>query len=123
MPLAALSAQPDQAGPVAVDLPSPDLDPADWARLCAALPRVAMIRVRLRHFGDVRALDLARAIRAQGYDGRLRAHGAVLAQAYTLTRRAGFDEVALDRDQARRQPPEHWHNNPFWRPRSRQVAR
>ena len=58
VPLAALSAQPDQAGPVAVDLPSPDLDPADWARLCAALPRVAMIRVRLRHFGDVRALGL-----------------------------------------------------------------
>ena len=123
VPLAALSALPDLTGTAAVDLSAPVLSRDDWARLCVALPRLSLIRVRLRHFGDMQALDLARAIRAHGYARRLRAHGAVLAQAYTLVRRAGFDEVELDRDQARRQPPEHWHNNPAWQPRSRLTAR
>ncbi len=116
VPLAALSDQPCNIGPVAVDLSSPELSGRDWAQLRHHLPRLSMVRVHLRHFGDTASLDLARALRAQGFAGRIRAHGAVLARLYTLLRRAGFDEVELDREQARRQPAEHWQFESLWRP-------
>ncbi len=119
VPLAALADRPDSEGPVGADLSSPALSQHDWQRLCALLPHLGLVRIRLRDFGDVAAFDVARAIRAQGYDGRLRAHGAVLARLYTMTRRAGFDEVELDRRQARMQPAEHWRNEPGWHPAPR----
>ena len=100
-----------------LDLPSAALGRNDWAALRAALPGLALIRLGLRDFADTAALDLARALRAQGFTGRLRAHGAVLARSYTLLRRAGFDEVELDPDQARLQPAEHWRNETAWHPR------
>ena len=104
------------SGEVAVDLDSPVLDREARARLIAALPEVSLIRLRLRHFADTAALDLARDLRGRGFAGRLRARGAVLARSYTLLRRAGFDEVELDNEQARLQPAEHWHNETHWRP-------
>ncbi|MFN4098645.1 MAG: DUF934 domain-containing protein [Pararhodobacter sp.] len=116
VPLAALS---DQPGGVGVDLYTPDLTRAQWLRLCAVLPELGLVRIRLRHFGDVAALDVARAIRTRGYTGRLRAQGAVLASLYTLLRRAGFDEVELDPEQARLQPAEHWRYDPGWSPARR----
>jgi len=102
----------------ALDLPSASLSREARARLISALPGLALIRIRFRHFGDTAALGLARDLRAQGFAGRLRARGAVLARSYTLLRRAGFDEVELDTDQARLQPPEHWHNEVHWQPRA-----
>lgn len=116
VPLAALADRPGWAG---VDLPTPDLGRREWQRLCRLLPELGLVRIRFRHFADVAALDLARAIRAQGYRARLRAHGAVLAGLYTLARRAGFDEIELDRDQARLQPAEHWRNETGWSPAPR----
>ena len=116
VPLPALCDHPGGAG---VDLRTPELGARDWARLCRLLPELGLVRIALRHFADVAALDLARAIRAQGYAGRLRAHGAVLAGLYTLTRRAGFDEIELDPEQARLQPAEHWRFEPGWSPAGR----
>lgn len=116
VPLAALSNRP---GWVGVDISAPDLGRRQWARLCRLLPELGLVRIRFRHFADVAALDLARAIRAQGYEGRLRGHGAVLAGLYTLARRAGFDEIELDRAQARLQPAEHWRFEPTWSPARR----
>ncbi len=113
VPLAALTDWPDGVG---VDLSSPELGARDWARLAMLLPRLELVRIRLRHFGDLAALDLAHAIRAAGYDGRLRAHGAVLARAYTLIRCSGFSEVELDHAQASRQPAEHWRLDSAWQP-------
>lgn len=106
----------------ALDLPSAALTRDQRAWLEQALPGLALIRLGLRHFGDTAALDLARALRGLGFRGRLRAHGAVLARSYTLLRRAGFDEVELDNDQARLQPPEHWHNETGWQPRPLTAA-
>ncbi|WP_168192110.1 DUF934 domain-containing protein [Pararhodobacter marinus] len=116
VPLAALSNAPGQAG---VDLSTPQLGREEWARLCRLLPQIGLVRVKMRHFGDVAALDLAQAIRRTGYRGRLRAHGAVLARIYTMARRAGFDEIELDPEQARLQPAEHWRNVPDWSPARR----
>lgn len=113
VPLAALS---DQVGGCGLDLDTPQLTRRDWARLCRLLPQLGLIRVRLRDFGDLAALDLARALRAEGYRGRLRAHGAVLAVFLTMLRRSGFDEVELDCEQARLQPAEHWRVEEGWTP-------
>ena len=119
VPLAALSNRPGRVGG---DLSSPDLGRGEWARLCQLLPELGLVRIRFRHFADVAALDLARSIRARGYAGRLRAHGAVLAGLYTLSRRAGFDEVALDCEQARLQPAEHWRYETTWSPTRRRAG-
>ncbi len=127
VPLSALSDHGGLPGRRGVEIGSPELTRSDWARLCRMLPLLDLVRVRLRHFGDTAALDLASAVRAQGYAGRLRAHGAVLAGLYTLARRSGFDEVELVREQARLQPCEHWRNEIGWHPVARrgggQVAR
>ncbi|MCB1407273.1 MAG: DUF934 domain-containing protein [Rhodobacteraceae bacterium] len=122
VPLAALSDTADPTLNVAVDLNSPVLRSREWDRLRAALPRIGLIRIRLRDFGDVEALDLASTLRRHQYGGRLRAHGAMLARCYTLARRAGFDEVELDPAQARRQTCEHWRNEPGWFPRTDRIA-
>ncbi len=119
VPLAALANRP---GLVGVDLNSPELGRRDWARLCQLLPELGLVRIRSRHFADVAALDLARAIRATGYQRRLRAHGAVLAGVYTLARRAGFDEIELDCEQARLQPAEHWRFETAWSPARRRAG-
>lgn len=124
VPLAALARGPgcNMPGALGVDLSSPELEPGGWQRLCEARERIGLIRVRLREFGDLAAFDLARALRAEGYAGRLRAHGAVLAGFYTLTRRAGFDEVELAPLQAGLQPGEHWRNERHWQPRLPQAS-
>ena len=116
VPLAALSDSPSDDYELAVDLRCSALSAGEWRRLCRVLPRVSLIRLGLRHFGDVDALELARAIRRHGFAGRLRAHGAVLARFYTLVRQAGFSEIELDQRQAQRQPSEHWRLADGWVP-------
>jgi len=117
VPLAALAAVQVEGQRLAVDIASPDLKPGDWLRLRAALPRIDLIRIRLRHFGDGPGYDLARDLRTAGFRGRLRAHGAVAPRFYTLLRRAGFSEVELSAEQALHQPGEHWRNERGWVPR------
>ncbi|WP_323036494.1 DUF934 domain-containing protein [Pararhodobacter sp.] len=97
-------------------LASPDLTARDRLRLEQLFPRVGLIRIRVRSFGDFEAYDLAKALRAKGFSGRLRAHGAMLARCYTFARWVGFDEIELDPQQARRQPLEHWRKVPDWTP-------
>jgi len=117
VPLAAVSPQTEGAlGRLAIDLGAPISTRADWARLGRFLPRTALIRIRLRNVGDTLGYDLATSLRREGYRGRLRAHGAVLAGHYTLARRAGFSEIELQPHQAQLQPCEHWQINPVWSP-------
>ncbi|KPQ06389.1 MAG: hypothetical protein HLUCCA12_10385 [Rhodobacteraceae bacterium HLUCCA12] len=120
VPLAAASPHSGCAGtPLAIDLGNPACTPEDWARLKRFLPRTALVRIRLRHIGDTAGFDLATSMRRAGFDGRIRAHGAVLAAHYTLARRAGFTEIELQPHQAQRQPCEHWHNDTGWSPARR----
>jgi len=88
----------------AVDLPS-DTDPASLAPL---LPALGLIRVDFPSFADGRGFTIARQLRLMGYRGRLRARGHVIADQYAMARRAGFDEVEINDDLARRQPEDHW---------------
>jgi uncharacterized protein (DUF934 family) len=110
VPLASLPLRPCGTG-LGVEVPST----ADPGSLAQHLPRVGLLRIRLEHFLDRRAFDLARRVRAQGFRGRLRAAGPMLACHYTLARRSGFDEVEISADLALRQPAEHWRFRGHWR--------
>lgn len=95
----------------ALDL-APDTDPAD---LPARLEGVTLVRIDFPSFADGRGFTLARALRQIGYAGRLRARGHVLADQYAMARRAGFDEVEISADLARRQPEDQWLARADWR--------
>ena len=93
-----------------------DADGDTSARVIAPFfAAIALIRIHLRDFTDTAGFALAQRLRALGYGGRLRAHGNMLANQYTLARRAGFDEVEISAHLALRQPEEHWKFRGNWR--------
>jgi len=108
-PLAELAAR---AGAVeAVELgPEADVD-----ALNGRLEDIGMIRVNFPGFADGRGFTLARLLRLRGFAGRLRAFGHVISDQYAMARRAGFDEVEISADLARRQPEEDWAFRFDWR--------
>ncbi|MEM1067072.1 MAG: DUF934 domain-containing protein [Pseudomonadota bacterium] len=120
----------DWAGPItpADDLPANDapalaIDLAPDADLDALLARMnsaALIRIGFPSFSDGRGFTLARRLRDAGYQGRLRAAGHVIADQYAMARRAGFDEVEISADLARRQPADQWQFRANWRAHSYQ---
>lgn len=93
----------DYAGDRAVDIAS-DTRPENLPDVSGA----DLVRVAFPAFSDGRGFTLARALRAQGYRGRLRAKGHVIADQYTMARRVGFDEVEISDELAARQPAEQW---------------
>lgn len=94
----------------ALDLTA-DADPAA-VPLCGGLK---MVRINFPSSADGRGFTIARALRLRGYEGRLRAHGHVLADQYAMARRAGFDEVEIDKKLAARQPEDQWQFRADWR--------
>tara|TARA_R110002110_G_scaffold395139_1_gene609642 strand:+ start:1231 stop:1629 length:399 start_codon:yes stop_codon:yes gene_type:complete len=87
---------------VALDLPSDaDTEAVD-------LTGLKIIRVDFPSSADGRGFSIARALRLRGFEGRLRAHGHVLADQYAMARRAGFDEVETTDAIAARQPQDQW---------------
>ncbi len=94
---------------LALDLPS-DADPAaiDLAE------GLQMIRIDFPSSADGRGFTIARALRLRGFTGRLRAHGAVIADQYAMARRAGFDEVEVTDEIAARQPADQWLARANW---------
>ena len=93
----------------ALDLPS-DTQPEE-VELNAA---IEMIRIDFPSSADGRGFTIARALRLRGYRGRLRAHGAVIADQYAMARRAGFDEVEVNDEIAARQGPDQWQFRASW---------
>jgi len=75
---------------------------------------IDLIRINFPSFSDGRGFSLARQIRLLGYVGRLRAFGPLLADQYTMLRRAGFDEVEVPREIAQRQPEPDWLARSNW---------
>ena len=88
-----------------------DVDPAGLSEL---LTGVEMIRVDFPSFADGRGFTIAKQLRLQGFTGRLRARGHVISDQYAMARRAGFDEVEISEDQARRQPEGDWAFRADW---------
>ena len=93
----------------AVDVAS-DAAPTSMVELLDA----PMVRIDFPSFADGRGFTLAAILRRAGYTGRLRAKGHVLADQYTMARRAGFDEVEIDDDLASRQPEDQWQARSDW---------
>ena len=104
-------AAPEEAGASALDLSS-DFDIRSLTR---PLDDIALIRVAFPGFADGRGFSIARALRRMGYRGRLRAHGHILADQYTMLRRSGFDEAEIADDLAARQPEAQWLARADWR--------
>jgi uncharacterized protein (DUF934 family) len=94
----------------ALDLANTDAPEA----VIAHLGNIRLIRVAFPAFNDGRGFTLARRLRVLGYTGRLRAHGHVIADQYTMARRAGFDEVEISDDLASRQPAPQWQFRADW---------
>ncbi len=93
-----------------------DLDPGDDpAGKVRNMRTLRIIRIHFASFADGRGFTLARRLRQQGYRGRLRASGHVLADQYAMARRAGFDEVEIDQTLAARQPEDQWRARADWR--------
>lgn len=101
----------DEFAGVDVDLPS-DTKPDALAELVKG---AAVVRIEFPAFSDGRGFTLARILRAQGFTGRLRAKGHVIADQYAMARRSGFDEVEISQDLAARQPEDHWRARADWR--------
>ena len=80
----------------------------------AGLSNAPMIRIDFPSFADGRGFTLAQLLRRQGYKGRLRAKGHVLADQYAMARRSGFDEVEIDDSLAARQPEDQWLARADW---------
>jgi uncharacterized protein (DUF934 family) len=76
--------------------------------------QAAMIRIDFPSSHDGRGFSIARHLRLIGYQGRLRAHGAVLADQYAMARRCGFDEVEISDARAARQPQDQWLARANW---------
>ncbi|WP_299191420.1 DUF934 domain-containing protein [uncultured Litoreibacter sp.] len=94
-----------------IDLPS-DADPAGLAN---RLSTTDMIRIDFPSSADGRGFTIARRLRLMGYEGRLRAHGHVIADQYAMARRSGFDEVEIPGDLAARQPQDQWLARANWK--------
>lgn len=88
---------------------------ADVDAVTGQLAGLRMVRVDFPSFADGRGFTLARLLRLNGYTGRLRARGHVLADQYAMARRAGFDEVEISPDLAARQPEDQWAFRADWR--------
>ena len=94
----------------ALDLANTD----DPAALQDHFGNLGLIRIAFPAFNDGRGFTLARRLRVLGYTGRLRAHGHVIADQYTMARRSGFDEVEIGDDLATRQTVDQWQFRANW---------
>ena len=74
-----------------------------------------IIRIDFPSSADGRGFSIARSLRLRGYTGRLRAHGALIADQYAMARRAGFDEVEVADEIAARQPQDQWLARADWK--------
>lgn len=74
----------------------------------AHLDALDVIKIPFASFGDGRGFSLAIELRRAGLTSRLRASGHVIVDQYAHARRCGFDEVAITKQQAARQPAAQW---------------
>lgn len=70
--------------------------------------RLRLVAIDFPKFSDGRGFSIARALRAQGYEGRLRATGALIPDQFAFALQVGFDEIEISDAQAARQPLEQW---------------
>lgn len=67
-----------------------------------------LIAIEFPKFNDGRGFSIAKALRAQGYRGTLRAVGPLIPDQFAFALECGFDEIEIGAEQAARQPIEQW---------------
>lgn len=77
-------------------------------RLMPHFDRLGLIAVEFPGFSDGRGFSIAAMLRENGFRGRLRASGPVIADQFAYLLACGFDEVAVPDSVALRQPVDHW---------------
>ena len=80
----------------------------DLETLKPVLPRLGLIAVDFPSFTDGRGFSIATRLRDMGFQGRLRAHGPVIADQFAYLLACGFDEVRVADAVAARQPAAEW---------------
>ena len=98
---AALADRPARLG---IDLPNT----FDVATLAPLQDRIDLIAIAFPTFTDGRGFSLARELRQQGFEGRLRASGHLIPDQFAFALECGFDEVEIDEARLARQPVEQW---------------
>ena len=88
-----------------------DIDPLVVAKRFGALEAIS---IEFPSFADGRGFSLARQIRQLGFTGRLRAIGHLISDQYYHARRAGFDEIEISDEMAKRQPEDNWKAEGDW---------
>lgn len=111
-----LTDQPANDCTCAIDLAA-DTDPA----ALTGLNNATMIRIDFPSSADGRGFSLAAILRSNGYTGRLRARGHILADQYAMARRSGFNEVEINADLAARQPEAQWLARANWQSHNYQA--
>lgn len=101
-------------GGFAVDVPGNASEETLRALIAARRNDLALVRIDFPSFADGRGFTLATLVRREGFTGRLRAHGHVIADQYAMARRVGFDEVEIDDALAERQPEDQWRARADW---------
>jgi len=89
---------------VGVDLPNATAPEA----LSAVQDQLDLVAVAFPKFSDGRGFSLGRALREQGYAGRLRATGPLIPDQFAFALQCGFDELEISDEQAARQPVDQW---------------
>ncbi|MCB1386511.1 MAG: DUF934 domain-containing protein [Nitratireductor sp.] len=87
-----------------IDVPN-SIDPNS---LSGFVGEVSAIRIPFPSFADGRGFSIARVVRRMGFTGLLRAHGHIICEQYPLAVRAGFDEIEISDELARRQSEALW---------------
>lgn len=98
----------DLGGVAASDLGLHLEDDSETADLPEWFVKVSLISVNFPSFANGRGFSIARRLREQGFTGRLRATGHLIADQYAYLRACGFDEVKVSETLSNRQPQPHW---------------
>ncbi|MGB0507527.1 MAG: DUF934 domain-containing protein [Pikeienuella sp.] len=98
----------DLSGVAASDLGLHIDHDTETADLPTWFDKVSLISVNFPNFANGRGFSIARRLREQGFSGRLRATGHLIADQYAYLRACGFDEVKVSEKLSNRQPQAHW---------------
>ena len=78
------------------------------ADLAHYLDRVELIAIAFPAYSDGRGFTLAKRLRREGFTGKLRAEGPLIADQLAYALACGFDEIEIPEALANRQPVSHW---------------
>ncbi len=80
----------------------------EWQDVSVYLDKLSLISIEFPSFSDGRGFSLSMMLRQAGFQGRIRAHGKMIADQFAMAIDCGFDEVDVDPEILKRQPVQQW---------------